>query len=98
MLVDGSGGYGNGGGDGNVVVMLKILVIGSDGDGHRGGDVESGDYKLQAASLTNDPTAASKTNPFQNLLITISSSFLSSLWIAQSHLSNWLQMFLNIAQ
>ena len=67
MLVDGSGGYGNGGGDGNGVVMLKILVIGGDGDGHRGGDVESGDYKLQAASLTNDLTNASKTKPSQNL-------------------------------
>ena len=75
MLVDGSGGYGNGGGDGNGVVMLKILVIGGDGDGHRGGDVESGDYKLQAASLTNDLTNASKTKPFQNVFVTISSSF-----------------------
>ena len=79
MLVDGSGGYGNGGGDGNGVVMLKILVIGGDGDGHRGGDVESGDYKLQAASLTNDLTNgisnASKTKPSQNLFVTISSSF-----------------------
>ena len=46
-----------------VMVMLKVVVM------VRGG----GDYKLQAASLTNDLTTTSKTNPFQNLLITISS-------------------------
>ena len=52
-----------------VMVMLKVVVM------VRGG----GDYKLQAASLTNDLTTASKTTPFQNLLITTSLSF--SFWL-----------------
>ena len=75
ILVNGSGGYANGGGEGHGVVMLKMLVIGGGGgdDGH-----SSGDYKLQAASLTNHLTNASKTKPFQNLFVTISSSF--SIW------------------
>ena len=80
-----SGGDGERCGDGDVE---------SGGDGENGGDVESGgdgdvergggDYKLQAASLTNDLTTASKTNPFQNLLITIPSSF--SIWLSLTQL------------
>ena len=38
-----------------MVVILKILVSGG------GVSVESGDYELEAAFLTNDPTNASKT-------------------------------------
>ena len=69
-----------------MVMMFKMLVTGgvSGGDDGDGGDVESGgDYKLQPASLTNDLTTASKTKPFQNLFVAISSSFSIWLWLVK---------------